>query len=128
MENATMKSLFEKNGDTYREEGDCYLPNLAVPDEHEHPIGVWGQQRLNYLKKHRRVLYVNLVTSGHLAGHLHSVDAATHERRERIVKQMMDVQGVTEQLKAENQMHWVGRMNNICACADEIVREELIYA
>ena len=77
-----MKSLFEENSGTYRKEGDYYLPNLALPDEPEHPIGIWGQRRLDYLKKHRRVLYLNLITSGQLAQHLHEVDAGAHELRE----------------------------------------------
>jgi hypothetical protein len=128
MENMTMKSLFEENGGTYRKEGDYYLPNLALPDEPEHPIGVWGERRLDYLKKHRRILYVDLLTSGRLTGHLREVDTCAHERRECIIRQMMDAQGVTEQLKAENQMLWAGKMNNILACADEVVRDELIFA
>ena len=121
-----MKSLFEEIGGTYRKESDYYLPNFALPDEPEHPIGVWGRQRLDYLKKYRRVLYVDMVTSGQLDRNLREVDANAYERRECIIKQMMDTQGVTEQLKVENQILWVGRMNNISACVDKIVRNELI--
>ncbi|MDL2293288.1 TnpV protein [Ruminococcaceae bacterium OttesenSCG-928-D13] len=122
-----MKSLFEKNGGTYWEAGDYYLPNLVLPNEIEYHIGLWGQQRLNYLKKHRRVLYVNLLTFGQLDRHLREVDAAARERREILIQQMARDQGVTEQLKSKNQIHWVGRMNNIRACADEIIYNELIY-
>lgn len=115
---------------TYREENGYQIPNLALPDDglsEEIHIGVWGRRRLDYLKKHKRVLYSNLLTSGKLRAHLHEIDIAANERRERIIKQMMKAQGVTEQLKAENQMLWVGRANNICACADEIIRNKLVY-
>ncbi|MCL2694864.1 MAG: TnpV protein [Clostridiales bacterium] len=122
-----MKSLFEQNGGTYRREGDYLVPNLTVPEGSEYHIGIWGQRRLNYLKKHRRILYTNLLTSGKLHEHLREIDETAYERRELIIKQMMKAQGITEQLKAENQMLWVGWVNNICACADEIIRNELIY-
>ncbi len=115
---------------TYREVNGYKLPNLALPDDglgEEIHIGIWGQRRLDYLKRHKRALYSSLLTSGKLRAHLHETDTTAHERRERIVKQMMDAQGVTERLKAENQMLWVGKVNNICACADEIIRSELIY-
>ena len=122
-----MKSLFEQNDGTYSAVGDYTLPKLSVPDENEHYIGIWGHRRLNYLKTHRRILYTNLLTSGKLTKHLREVDAAASERWEVIIRQMAQVQGVTEELKAADQMLWVSRMNNIRACADEIVRNELIY-
>lgn len=122
-----MKSLFEENGGAYREENGHFLPNLALPNEAEYHIGIWGRQRLNYLKRHRRVLYVNLLSSGQLVGHLLEVDTAAHERRETIIQQMSTTQGITERLKSENQMLWIGRMNSIGACADEIIQNELIY-
>ena len=115
---------------TYREVNGYLIPNLTLPDDglgEEIHIGVWGQRRLDYLKRHKRVLYTNLLTTGELWAHLHDTDSAARERRVRIVKQMMETQGVTERLKAENQMLWVGKANNICACADEIIRNELIY-
>jgi hypothetical protein len=122
-----MKSLFEQSGGTYSVAGDYRVPNLIVPDEPEHQIDVWGRRRLAYLKTHRRVLYVNLLTSGRLAEHIREVDEAAYERWETIVWHMAEAQSVTERLKAENQMLWVGKMNNIRACADEIIRNELIY-
>ena len=123
-----MKSLFEQNGGSYTIVNGYQIPNLTLPDEPEHPIGIWGRRRLDYLKKHRHILYVNLLTSGELMEHLREIDETAFNRRGLIVKQMMEAQGVTEQLKAENQMLWVGKVNNIRACADEIVRNELIYA
>lgn len=116
---------------TYSDVNGYQIPDLALPDDglgEEVEIGVWGQRRLNYLKQHKRVLYSQLLTSGKLRAHLHEIDVAAHERRERLVAQMKAAQGVTEQLKAKDQMLWVGKMNNICACVDEIVRDELIYA
>ncbi len=104
---------------------DLELPDDGLPAEIH--IGIWGQRRLDYLKKHKRILYLNLLTSGKLRTHLHEVDIAAFERWERIIQQMMQAQGVTEQLKAENAMLGVGKVNNIRNCADEIVRNELIY-
>ena len=121
------ESLFEQNGGTYRAAGDYFIPNVDAPDEAEYQIGVWGRQRLDYLKVHRRVFLVNLLTSGRLNEHLREIDVASRMRSETIIRQMMEAQGVTERLKAENQMLWVGKVNNIRFCADEIVRAELIY-
>jgi len=123
-----LKSLFEQNVGTYRREGDYFVSNLTVPKEPEYTIGIWGRRRLDYLRKHKRVFYINLLTSGKLMEHLHEIDVAAYERRELIIKQMMKAQGVTEELKAENQMLWVGKVNNIRSCADEIIRNELIYS
>ena len=123
-----MKSLFEQNGGTHSTKGDYRIPNLTVSAGPECHIGIWGRRRLNYLKTRRRVLYINLLTSGKLTEHLHKIDVAAYERQEAIIRQMAQAQGVTEELKAANQMLWVGRMNNICACADEIVRNEIIFA
>ena len=123
-----MNSLFEQNGGTYSEVGDYRLPDLIVPDNHKHHIGIWGWRRLNYLKAHKRVFYVNLLTSGELTEHLREVEAAANERQETIIRQMSAAQGVTEHLKAQDQMFWIGRMNNIFACADELVQNELIYS
>ena len=122
-----IKSLFEQNGGTYSRRGDYSIPNLTVPAVPECHIGIWGQQRRDYLRMHRRVLYVNLLTSGKLTEHLCEVDAVAYERWETLIQQMTQAQGVTEELKATDQMLWVGKMNNICACADEIVRNELVF-
>ena len=121
------KSLFEQNGGTYRWEGDFRIPNLTLPDEPEYHIGIWGQRRLDYLKKHKRAFYATLLMSGKLNEHLHEIDVSAFERWELIIKQMMKAQGVTEQMKADDALRWVGRVNNIRACADEIIRGELIY-
>lgn len=122
-----MKSLFEQNGGTYSTIGDYQIPNLALPDEPEYHIGIWGQWRLDYLKKHKRFFYTNLLTSGKLSEHLYEIGITAFERHELIVKQMMKSQNVTEQLKADNMMKWVEMVNNIRNCADEIIRNELIY-
>ena len=122
-----MKSIFEELGGTYRWEGDYRIPNLTLPDEPEYHIGIWGQRRFDYLKKHKRALFSTLLMSGKLNEHLHKIDVSAFERWETIIEQMMKAQGVTEQLKAENAMLWVGKVNNIRACADEIIRSELIY-
>ena len=122
-----MKSLFEQNGGTYSIVGDYQIPNLTLPDEPECYIGIWGQRRLDHLKKHKRILYTKLLTSGKLSDHLHEIDVSAFELHKLIVKQMMVAQGVTEQLKAGDMMKWVGMVNNIRNCADEIVRNELIY-
>ncbi len=115
---------------TYTEVNGYKIPNLALPDDglgEEVHIGVLGQQRREYLKQHKRVLYSQLLVSGKLRAHLHDIDVTAHARRERMVRQMAEVQDVTERLKAENQMLWVGKMNNIRSSVDEIIRNELIY-
>ena len=122
-----MKSLFEQNGGTYRTDGDYRIPNLTLPNEPEHHIGIWGQRRLGYLKKHRKGFYSVLLTSGKLNEHLHEIDVTAFERRELIIKQMKEAQGVTEQMKADDCMKWIGMVTNISACADEIIKNELIY-
>lgn len=102
-------------------------PCLSLPAEKENkPIGVWGQRHLRYLKQHRKVLYTNLITSGKLNGYLADIDAQAEDMFLRLVEQMAEREGVTEQQKAENQMEWVGRMNNIRSRAMEIVNEEII--
>ena len=115
---------------TYTEVNGYKIPDLELPDDglpEEIHIGIWGQRRLDYLKKHKRLLYTNLLTSGKLRAHLHEIDTTAFERRELIIKQMKDAQDVTEQLKSSDCMKWIGMLTNICACADEIIRSELIY-
>ena len=122
------KTIFEEMGGTYIRHGDYLIPCLALPEEEEQRfIGVWGQRHLRYLKEYRRSVYLNLLTSGRLNSYLADIEEQAQERFERIVDQMKQAQGITEQLKAENQMEWVVRMNNIQTCAREAVNAELIY-
>jgi hypothetical protein len=122
-----MKSIFEQIGGTYTMQGDYCLPNLTLPAEEERPIGVWGQRRLNYLKHHRKVLYYNLLTSGKLHSHLADTEEQAQELFSRLVKEYAEKEGVTEQLKATDQMKWVRKMNNMRSIATEIVLKEIIY-
>lgn len=117
----------EKTGISYTLHSDYYLPDLTLPAEKEKPIGIWGQRHLSYLKEHKRLIYLNLLTSGRLNEYLVSVDERAEDMFFRLVKEYADRQGVTERLKAENQLEWVGRMGNIRACAREIVNAEIIY-
>ena len=117
----------EKNGLWYELQGDYYIPCLKLPQEDRQPIGVWGQQRLRYLKQHRKVLYTNLLVSSKLSEHLAEIDKQAEDMFFRLVKQMAEREGVTEQLKADNQMKWVARMNNIRSRATEIVNHDVIY-
>lgn len=118
----------EQAGISYTLHGDYYLPDLALPDEEKGvEIGVWGQRHLRYIKQHRKVLYLNLLTSGKMNGHLANIDKQAEDMFSRLVNQMAEREGVTEQLKANSQMEWVGRMNNIRSRATEIVNTDLIY-
>ena len=123
-----MKSLFEQLGGTYHEENGYLIPDLRLPDEEEQPIGLFGQRHLRYLKECRRTVYINLLTSGKLNPYIAEIDKQAQERFERLVEDMKQAQGITEQLKAENTLEWTGRINNIRACAIEIVDKEIIYA
>ena len=122
-----MKSIFEQSGGVYTMQGDYRLPNLTLPAEDERPIGVWGQRRLNYLKHHRKVLYYNLLTSGKLHSHLTDVDEEAQSLFSRLVKEYAEKEGVTEQLKAADQMAWVRQMNNIRSRATEIVNADVVF-
>ena len=121
------KTIFEEMGGTYTQVGDYLLPDLKLPEEEQQPIGVWGQRHRRYLKEHRRATYATLLTSGKLNSYLADLDRQAEELFLRLVKQMAEAEGVTEQLKASNQMEWVSRMNNIRSRAMEIVNCELIY-
>ena len=118
----------DKNGLWYELQGDYYIPCLILPAEKEQPIGLWGQRHLRYLKEYRRATYITLFTSGRLNNYLADIDRQAQERMERLTEQMKRVQGITEQLKAENALEWTQRMNNIWACATEVVNSEIIYA
>ena len=117
----------EKNGLWYELQGDYYIPCLKVPEQKEKPIGIWGQRKLQYLKEHRKILYTILHTSGKLNEHLAEIDKQAEDMFSRLIKQMSEREGVTEQLKANDQMSWVGRMNNIRNRATEIVNTDLIF-
>ena len=118
----------ENNGLWYELQGDYYLPCLKLPEEEQAYIGIWGQRHFRYLKEHRRVRYADLLTSGKLNSYLVDIDRQAEELFLRLVKQMAEREGVTEQLKVSNQMEWVRRMNNIRNRAVEITNSELIYA
>ena len=118
----------DKNGLWYELQGDYYIPCLILPAEKEHPIGLWGQRHLRYLKEYHRNTYTTLLTSGRLNTYLADIDKQAQERMERLTEQIKRAQGVTEQLKAENALEWVQRMNNIRACAKEIIEKEIIFA
>ena len=119
------KTIFEEMGGTYIRHGDYLIPCLTLPEEEQRFIGVWGQRHLRYLKEYRRGVYLNLLTSGRLNDYLADIEEQAQERFERVVEQMKQAYGITEQLKAEIQMEWVARMNNIQACAREIVDKEM---
>ena len=120
------KTIFEQMGGTYTKVGDYYLPNLITTEE-EIEIGVWGQRHLRYIKQHHKVRYTNLLTSGKLDGYLADIDKQAEDMLFRLVKQMVEREGVTEKLKADNQMEWVARMNNIRSRATEIINNDIIY-
>ena len=118
----------ESNGLWYELQGDYYIPCLTLPTEKEHkPIGLWGQRHKRYLQEHKRAVYITLLTSGKLNSYLADIDKLAEELFSRLVRQTSEKQGITEQLKASDQMMWVGRMNAVRNAAMEIVNKELIY-
>ena len=119
-----MQTSFERLGITYRQEGDYLLPNIEVPESPQ--IGIWGQRRLQYLRTHKRVLYTTMLMGGTLKDHLEEVDQSAEEMFAQLTMQLKAQEGVTEQLKAANQMEWVQRMNSIRSRVSEIVYKELI--
>ena len=121
-----MKTIFEQLGGTYRQVGDYLMPIPPLVAEHLH-IGKYGEMHRSFLKGHRPTLYSEMILSGSLAQHLANVDKACNDRMALLVPAMAQQEGVTETLKDENQMEWVGRMNNIHHCAEEIVLNELVY-
>ena len=122
------ESLFKQLGGAYHEENGYLIPDLLLPAEEEQPIGIWGQRHLDYLKQYCKVTYTNLLTSGKLNAYLISIDRQAQERFERLIEGMKQAQGITEQLKSENALEWVGHLGNIRACAREIVNKEIIFA
>lgn len=117
----------ESNGLWYELQGDYYIPRLTVPAEEEKPIGIWGQRHLRYIKQERKALYTELLTSGRLNTYLADINEQATEQMLLLTEQMAEREGVTEQLKAQDQMQWVQRMNNIRDRATEIVNHDLIY-
>ncbi len=120
-----MQTTFERLGITYRREGDYLFPNIEVPESPQ--IGIWGQRRLQYLRTQKRVIYTTMLMGGTLKDHLEEVDKSAEEMYEQLTLQMKAQEGVTEELKANYQMEWVQRMNNIRNRVSEIVCKELIY-
>ena len=120
-----MQTTFEKLGGTYRQVGDYLLPDIEVPESPK--IGIWGQRRLRYLRTHKRVLYTTMLMSDTLKAHLEEVDKSADEMFEQLTMQLKTQEGITEKLKANNQLEWVQRMNSIRNRAAEVVFKELIY-
>ena len=122
------KTIFEQMGGTYEQQDDYLIPCLTLPSEGENqPVSLWGQRHSHYLKQNHRVLYMNLLTSGRLNSYLADIDQQTEDMFFRLVEQMAEREGVTEQLKANNHMKWVARMNTIQSRATEIVNHDIIY-
>ena len=118
----------ESNGLWYELRGDYYIPCLAVPAQEERPIGIWGQRHLQYIKKERKALYTELLSSSRLNTYLADINEQATAQMRLLITQLAEREGVTEQLKAQDQMLWVQRMHNIRDRAMEIVNHELIYA
>ena len=118
----------EKNGLWYAKQGDYYLPELELPSEEEKPVGIWGQRHFEYIRQHKKGFYLSLLTSCKLNSYLADVDKQAEDMFFRLVKEYTDRQGVTEQLKAENQLLWIQKMNDIRACVREVVEREIIYS
>ena len=117
----------EKNGLWYELQGDYYIPCLKLPEEEQQPIGLWGQRHLIYLKQSHKVLYYNLLTSGKLNSHMAEIDKRANDMFFQLVKELAEKENITEELKSNDQMLWVQKMNNIRNRATEIVNAELIY-
>ena len=120
-----MQTIFDAMGGTYRQEGDYLLPNIEVPESPQ--LGIWGQRRLQYLRTNKRVLYTTMLIDGTLKAHLEEIDKSADEEYEHLTLQMKAQEGITEELKANNQLEWAQRMNSIRSRAAEVVWKELIY-
>lgn len=124
-----MKTLFEQMGGTYKQVGNYIIPDLTLPAQKEiQPLGKYGMMHLNFIKSHKRVFYTNLLTSGKLNSYLHDVDKRAKSQVNQIVEELAQADGTDETLKAQNQMRWVGLMNNYHHCAEEIVFQEVVFA
>lgn len=123
-----LEKVIVENGITYvLSEGDIYYPDLQLPEGTNYNIGKFGHMRCEYLKEFKHGYYMELLLEGRLNENLHDIDEKCHEMLDQLVEQMKEKQGVAEKVKAENQMLWVGKMNNIMTCAEEIVVRELVY-
>lgn len=122
------KTIFEEMGGTYTQVGDYFLPDLELPEKETQSIGIWGQRHKRYLKENKRATYATLLTSGKLNSYLADIDEQAENMFLRVVKQMADREGITEQMKAGNQLEWVRKRNNILNRVREIVNEELIFS
>jgi len=122
-----MKSLFEQMGGTYREENGYLIPNLTLPDEEQVEIGIWGQRHLEYIKHHRKGFYTSLLIGCNLNRYLADINRQAEEMYSLLAKQIAAREGVTEQLKAKDQMLWVQKMNNIRNQITEIINNDIIY-
>ncbi len=122
-----METIFENNGTTYEFRGDCLLPNLALQDEKQYSIGVWGMRHKRYLKQNHKIIYYNLLTAGKLNSYLADIDKRARMLFDKTVKSLVEKENVTEELKAENAMLWVQKMNNIRNRATEIVNNQIIF-
>ena len=114
-------------GGIYSQVGDYLLPNLALPEEEQKPIGIWGQRHTRYLKQHHKIIYMNLLTSGKLNNYLVDINNQAENLFLQLVKQLAKGEGITEELKAKDQMEWVAQMNNVCNRAREIVNSKFIF-
>ncbi|MBE7050137.1 MAG: TnpV protein [Ruminococcaceae bacterium] len=123
-----MKSIFEQNGGTYRQEGDYLIPNLELPEnEDKRELGNYGRQHLEYIKKHSYSFYYQMLTSGKLHSYIADINEQALEMEQNIIQRMAKAEGVDEKLKAENQLKWVGLMNNFRHSAREIINSTIIY-
>lgn len=113
---------------TYTKVGDYYIPDLALDDDADYEIGIYGRMREQFLEEHHHSTYTSLLLTGKLWKHLAEIDSACHERMDFLIPAMAKQEGVTEALKTADQMEWVGRMNNICNRAEEIILHDLVYA
>ena len=121
------KSLFEQMGGTYTQVGDYLIPNLRLPEQQGHLIGVWGQRHASYIKQYHKIIYMNLLTSGKLNDYLVDIENQAENLFLQLVKQLAESENITEELKAKDQMEWVAQMNNVYNRAREIVNSKLIF-
>ena len=122
-----MKLLFEENGGTYRQEGDYLIPNIELPEEKEHNIGKYGRLHKKFIKENYPAYYCTLLMSGNLFDYLEEIDLRAKNELDRLIPLLAEQQGVTEKLKAENQLKWVGLMNNVKAQVEEMIYTEIVY-